>query len=193
MERMAGKRSSDDNTSSRSQSHLANFEETGFAGPRHAVTVCAGGQNEGRSTAGNPVDTKESARIVVPGYADPDVLDIRTDPPTACREAINVLLAIHAYRGREKWVLLTADVQAAFLKGELQDKDRVLFCWPPRNGVPGVQLGSLLLILKGVFGLNDAPRKWWEKISKVFVHIGFRKKQRDASWFVHVTLHCRCI
>ena len=59
-----------------------------------------------------------SARIVVLGYADPDVLDIRRDSPTACREAINVLLAVSASKGREKWVLLTADVHAAFLKGQ---------------------------------------------------------------------------
>ena len=64
---------------------------------------------------------------MLPGYADPDVLDIRRDSPTACREAISVLLAISASKGRQKWVLLTADVQAAFLKGEFRDKDRVLY------------------------------------------------------------------
>ena len=37
----AGKRCSDGNTSSRSQSHLAHAEEARFARPRHAVTVCA--------------------------------------------------------------------------------------------------------------------------------------------------------
>ena len=58
-------------------------------------------KNEGRSTADNPPDTKASTRIVLLGYADPDVLDIRRDSPTACREAINVLLAIGASKGRE--------------------------------------------------------------------------------------------
>ena len=45
-------------------------------------------KNEGKSTADNPPDTKASTRIVLLGYADPDVLDIRRDSPTACREAI---------------------------------------------------------------------------------------------------------
>ena len=100
---------------------------------------------------------------MVPGYADPDVLDIRRDSPNACREARSVLLALSASKGREKLTLLAADVQAAFLKGEIQDKGRVLYCWPPKNGpaLPAVQTGSLLFILKGVLGLNDAPRKWW--------------------------------
>ena len=91
-------------------------------------------KSDGKSTAENPLDTNASTRIVVPGYADPDVLDFRRESPTACREAIDVLLAISTSKGREKWALLTADVQAAFPKGESQDKDRVLHCWPPKNG-----------------------------------------------------------
>ena len=62
-------------------------------------------KNEGKSTAENPLDTKASARIVIPGYADPDVLHIRRGSPTARREAINFLLAISASKGREKWAL----------------------------------------------------------------------------------------
>ena len=117
-------------------------------------------KNEGKNTAENPLDTKASARVAVPGYADSDVLDILRDSPTACREAICVLLAISASKGREKWTLLTADAHAAFFKGEFQDKDRVLYCWPPKNGpaLPGVQPGSLLLIPNEVLGLNYAPR-----------------------------------
>ena len=81
------------------------------------------------------------------------MLDIRRDLPTARREAISVLLAISDSKGRESWTLLTADVQAAFLKGECQDKDRVLYCLPPKNGpaLTGVQPGRLLLILEGFF------------------------------------------
>ena len=44
----------------------------------------------------------------------------------------------------------------------------------------------MLLILKGVFGLNDAPRKWWEKNSKVLVQIGSRKQGMCLGLF---TLH----
>eukprot|EP00975_Prorocentrum_lima_P049035 10261426-Prorocentrum_lima.AAC.1 len=56
---------------------------------------------------------------------------------------------------------LSADVSAAFLKGEFQEEDRKLYCWPPRDGpqLPGVPEGALIMIHKGVFGLNDAPRK----------------------------------
>ena len=136
-------------------------------------------QNEGKDTTENPLNTKTSAHIVAPGYADPDILSIYRDSPTACRETINVLRTISANKGREKWFRLTADVQAAFLKDEFYDKDRVLYCGTPRNcpALPGVESGSLLLNLKGGFGLSDAPRKWCEKISKVLVQIGFREQR----------------
>ena len=62
-------------------------------------------------------------------------------------------------------------MQAAFLKGEFQDKDRVLYC-------------SLLLILK-VCVLKDAPRMW-VNISKVLFQVGFRKQQMCLGLF---TLH----
>ena len=65
------------------------------------------------------------------------MLDIRRDPPTARREAINVLLTTSASKG------------VSFVD---QDIDRVLYCWPPKNGppLPEVQPGSLLHVLKRV-------------------------------------------
>ena len=96
------------------------------ARPRHAGKVCARGQqHEGKRTAENPLDVEACARIVAPGYVDPDVLDIGRDSATALRDAINVSLAISASEGREKWALLTADVQAATLKGEFRGEVRV--------------------------------------------------------------------
>ena len=156
-----------------------------IARSRDAVTVCARGQKQGKSTAENHSDTQASARNVVPGYADPNVLDIRRDhqtlvakPSMSCWPSVPVK--------DEKMGITDADVQAAFLKGEFQDEDRVLYCWPPKNGtaLPGVQPGSLLLILKRVFGSNDAPRKWWEKISEV-LKLGLR-----SSECVLACLHC---
>ena len=56
-------------------------------------------ENEGKRAAENPLEVNASARIVVAGYAGPDVLDSRRDSPTACCEAISVLLAISVSKG----------------------------------------------------------------------------------------------
>ena len=73
---MAGKRSSNGNT----QSHLAKKKQ-GLQDRVMQSRFVFVDKNEGKSTAENPLDTKASAGIVVPGYADPDVLDIRRDSP----------------------------------------------------------------------------------------------------------------
>ena len=57
-------------------------------------------KNEGKSTTENPLVVDASARLVVLGCADPSALEIRRDSPTTCREAMNVLLAISACKGR---------------------------------------------------------------------------------------------
>ena len=33
----------------------------------------------------------------------------------------------------------------------------------------------MLAIHKGVFGLNDAPRKWWLRVSSILVELGFER------------------
>ena len=65
------------------------------------------------------------------------------------------------------------------------DTNLVLFGHP---APPGVQLGSLLLILKGVLGLNDAPRKWEEKISRVLVQVGFIMQRMCLGLFTFTLL-----
>ena len=64
-------------------------------------------------------------RLLALSFLDTPIQSCWTFAET-CREAINVFLAVSASKGREKCVQLTA----AFLKGEFQDKDRVLYCWP---------------------------------------------------------------
>ena len=130
-------------------------------------------KNEGKSTAKNPLDTKASARTVVPAYADPDVL-----------EAINVLLAISASKGREKLASLTADVQAALMKGEFQDKDRVLYCWPRRTLMSSTW--QSVAHLERRFWVERCTSQVVGKIPKVLVQIWFRKQRMCFDLF---TLH----
>ena len=162
---------------------MALAEETRFARSRDAVRVCARRQNKGKSTAENPLDTKASAVL---WFLDMPIQMCWTfaKKPLAAKPLMSCWLSVPVRDEKN----LTADVQVTFLKGEFLDKDRVLYCWPPKNGpsLPGVQPGSLLLILKRFFGLNDAPRKWWEKISRVLVQIGFKKQRMCLGLF---TLH----
>ena len=158
-----------------SKCHLAKSEETRFARSCDAVTVCSRGQKR---------RSKHRIRrhLLVSWFLDTHIQQCRTFGEThqpLVVEAISVLLAISASTGREKWVLLTADVQAAL-------RIKIESCTAGhRKTVPLSQ--ELLPILKRSFLIQyDAPRKWWEKISTVLVQVGFRMQQMCLGLF---TLH----
>ena len=182
---MAGKCSSDGNSSRWSQSHLAYAEETRFARPCHAVTVCAL-LTTTRARAQPRIQWTRKHPLAL-WFPDMPIqmcwTFAETHQPLVAMPSLSFWPLVPA-RDEKSGFLLTADVQSAFLKGEFQDKDRVLYCKPPKNGpaLPGVQLATLVLILKGVLGLSDAPRKWCQ--------IGFRKAS-NVSWTVHAALSCR--
>ena len=69
------------------------------------------------------------------------------------------------------WILATLDLGSAFLTGERAL--RQLYVYPPRGGLPGVAVGSLIELCKGVFGLREAPRLWWLKFEATIQKAGF--------------------
>ena len=78
--------------------------------------------------------------------------------------------------------LAAADVRSAFLKGDYRGPDRVLYGRAPNPNrgpsIPGV--GSRLIQLrKGVFGLADAPRGWFKRLSRRFADRGWETSTTD--------------
>ena len=123
-------------------------------------TVCTD-KNDGLRTESCPLPLDASARLVVPGFKDPELMSgkLRTDAPTASRNS-QFLLCLYASSNPD-WIFCSGDVRAAFLKGKPY-LDRELYAVAP-NGTNGptiddMQDGQLIKILKGVFGLADAPR-----------------------------------
>ena len=123
--------------------------------PRFVLTD----KNSSLRTPETPMPLKANARIVVPGFRDLANLQgqLRRDSPTGSRLAQHLLFSIAACRPH--WHLRAADVRAAFLKGDPY-VSRVLYIsnTDPNKGpsIPLVQ-GGLAKVLKGVFGLADAP------------------------------------
>ena len=108
-------------------------------------------------------------RLVVPGFRDRANFagKIRRDAPTGSRLSQHLLMCLVAYHSAT-WSLLSADVKAAFLKGD-PFVSRELYIGPTNTKTgPGIPLpeGCLAKVLKGVFGLADAPRQRWVKLSR---------------------------
>ena len=49
-------------------------------------------------------------------------------------------------------------------QGKPREVEDQLFFEPPSHGLPGVEKGALIEIVKGVFGLPDSPRVWWKEL-----------------------------
>ena len=46
------------------------------------------------------------------------------------------------------------------------ESDRKLYFSQPKRGIPSLEPGQLIEVLKGVFGLSTSPKLWWMKLSK---------------------------
>ena len=97
------------------------------------------------------------SRIVLPGHLDPDLGALRTDAPTTSLTAVRMALAVAASRQWQGWLF---DASTAFLSGKNVYRD--LYARPP-NDLRGVSPGELWLIIRSAYGLEEAPRLWYEK------------------------------
>ena len=147
--------------------------------PRFVLTD----KHDGMRTASHPLPIKASARLVVPGYQDRANLEgqLRRDAPTGSRLAQHFLFCIAAFH--TSWSIISADVKAAFLKGDpYVDRELYLTNTNGKTSPPTPLLpGQLARVLKGVFGLADAPREWWLRLSRAMEDHSWSRSLIDAA------------
>ncbi|CAE7822217.1 GIP [Symbiodinium sp. CCMP2456] len=120
----------------------------------------------GRRRADPTCPWKPKSRLVVGGHQDPDVgvTNVVVDSPTVSRASLLSVLQVCASK---RWSAAAGDVQAAFLQGvELQ---RELWLSQPKSGIDGLHPRQLARIRKGVFGLSESPRMWYDRLSSVLL------------------------
>ena len=143
-------------------------------------------KNDGHRSADRPLPVEASARLVVPGFKDRANLEgeLRRDAPTGNRNSQH---ALFLYAGSHpEWQLCSADVRAAFLKGDPY-VSRELYISPPdvRRGPPvPMDSQSIAVVLKGVFGLADAPRERFLRLSRCLKEHGWIPTLIDAAFWV---------
>ena len=111
------------------------------------------------NSAGNFEKCK--ARWVLRGFQDKQKDDQQTDSPASTRPGFRMTCQLAASKG---WDLFHMDLKTAFLQGEASDQSRDVVCQlPPEAGYPP-HIGARLK--KAAYGMNDAPRRWWNILDK---------------------------
>ena len=135
------------------------------------------------------LEIKPKARIVCRGDNDPDLLELRRDAPTLTRLGLMLILQLAA--SGEGWIMVTADITGAFLQGDqsLAKRKEPLFIRQPKEGLPGLQPGQLLLVVRGIFGLANSPRLFWRFLRDSLITLGFVQSTLDKALFMYYEDH----
>ena len=124
---------------------------------------------------GNP---RAKARLVLQGFSDPDLLrgELDTSSPTLSRSSRQILLAIATCKS---WLIFISDVATAFLQGDPQK--RILWARIPKDACQliGVPAGTLMRLLKPIYGQADAPRRWFQVARRRLIAAGYQPHPLD--------------
>ena len=124
--------------------------------------------------------SKFKARWVCRGFQDKFAWDQQTDSPTATRYGFRLVAQCAA---NHFWDLFHLDLKTAFLQGEHYNlSSRMVVVQLPQDiGLPTWMVG---LCLRPVYGLNDAPRRWWNRLDKFLRSVGMEPTRADRCTYV---------
>ncbi|CAE7707379.1 RE1 [Symbiodinium sp. CCMP2592] len=135
---------------------------------------------------GRPLPVKAKARLCLQGHLCPDSKTglVQVDSPTVERVSTMIFLHLVTSLGwSQNWFV--GDISNAFLQGApLKDKPD-MFMRQPKQGLKGMAPGQIIKLLKPVYGRPDAPRAWYEELSRILQEeLGFTKCMVDPAMFM---------
>ena len=129
----------------------------------------------------NVPSRKAKARLVILGYQDPELSNLERDSPTLSKLSRNLLLQICV---SNRWEIGSFDIKTAFLRGRADS--RMLGLEPPEElrAKLGLRPNEVCQLLKGAYGLVNAPLLWFRELSKALINLGFQPAPFDPCSFI---------
>ena len=126
---------------------------------------------------GTPGNIRTKARLVARGDKELDADMIRSDSPTGSKTGLRLLLSICASKG---WKCKSIDFKNAFLQGT--PLDREVFMLPPKD-YREKHPDTVWKIIKPLYGLKDASRRWNSKIDIDFKNLNLVQSNLDQALY----------
>jgi hypothetical protein len=128
------------------------------------------------------MNKKPKARLVILGFEDPFIDTLERDSPTLGRDSRMLALQVIA---SHQWQVRSFDIRTAFLRGSRQD-GRILGIEPPEEmrQVMGLEDHHACELLKGAYGLINAPLLWYLELKAALLSLNFVMSPFDPCTFV---------
>ena len=125
---------------------------------------------------------RHKARLVVQGFSQQEGIDFtETYAPTVQYRSIKLLLAIAAQDDLE---IKQIDFDTAFLNAELQED--IYMKIPEGYDASSLPIGTVLKLIKALYGLRQAPREWWLKLNSTLESLGYQSIDIDLGLYMKV-------
>lgn len=123
---------------------------------------------------------KAKARLIIKGFQDPRLTTLPRESPTLSSLGRNLLLACAA---RSRMRLSSGDIRTAFLQGDATESQDELYGYPPPEvrQMLGMKDHEIIRIIKAIYGLLNAPKRWYDSLSRFLI---------DDGWIVHSLDKC---
>ena len=139
--------------------------------------VCTWKQNE-------KGDRIAKSRLVAKGYQDLDLDKLVVESPTVSKVAQKCFVQLCA---SNNWKPNKLDLRTAFLQGEKYGPERRVFLVPPSEVAELLSLNPqkkyLLFLKKSAYGLGDAPRAWFKRLSTFLKSCMLEQLSSDSAAF----------
>ena len=117
------------------------------------------------------------ARLVARGFEeDSNLLELRTDSPTCSKHALrSVMVSASMFN----WKINSIDIATAFLQGNKIQRE--VYLRPPKDVCPQDKAWRLK---RCIYGLNDAPRAWYERVTEELMSLGAVRSILDNAMYM---------